>query len=275
MQTLQRHQVPDASYHVYDQYRDENGNPLYPQLPVLIAPLIAQNGGGSVPNGRINGKVIAVCSILDESALAWHGDWYRNAVRQAKDGDEENWFRLYYNDHCIHDDRAGYLDDRQHQVDYLGILHQALLDMADWCEKGIAPVPSTNYRVNDGQIEVPAGASERGGLQPVADAYANGKKCVTIKAGEAVVFTADIETPPGAGKVTAAAWDYEKTNDFSELIPFETEEEGRIAHVKTTHIFAKPGTYFPVLKVQSSRTGTLKDIFVQCRNLDRVRVIVE
>ena len=109
----------------------------------------------------------------------------------------------------------------------------------------------------------------------MADAYANGKKCVTIKAGEAVVFTADIETPPGAGKVTAAAWDYEKTNDFSELIPFETEEEGRIAHVKTTHIFAKPGTYFPVLKVQSSRTGTLKDIFVQCRNLDRVRVIVE
>lgn len=275
MQTLQRHQVPDASYHVYDQYRDENGKPLYPQLPVLIAPLIAQNGGGSVPNGRINGKVIAVCSILDESALAWHGDWYRNAVRQAKDGDEENWFRLYYNDHCIHDDRAGYLDDRQHQVDYLGILHQALLDIADWCEKGIAPVPSTNYRVNDGQIEVPAGAAERGGLQPVADAYANGKKCITVKAGEPVIFTAQIEAPPRAGKVTAAAWDYEKTDDFSALIPFETEEDGRIAHVKTTHVFAKPGTYFPVLKVQSSRTGTLEDSFVQCRNLDRVRVIVE
>ena len=86
MQTLQRHQVPDGSYRVYDQYRDADGNPLYPQLPVLIAPLIAQNGGGSVPDGRINGKVITVCSILDESALAWHGDWYRNAVRKAKDG---------------------------------------------------------------------------------------------------------------------------------------------------------------------------------------------
>ncbi|MDY2654514.1 MULTISPECIES: hypothetical protein [Eisenbergiella] len=44
-------------------------------------------------------------------------------------------------------------------MDYLGIRHQALLDMADWCEKGIAPVPSTNYRVNDGQIEIPAGAA--------------------------------------------------------------------------------------------------------------------
>lgn len=113
-------------------------------------------------------------------------------------------------------------------MDYLGIRHQALLDMADWCEKGIAPVPSTNYRVNDGQIEIPAGAAERGGLQPVTDAYANGKKCVTVKAGEAVVFTADIETLPGAGKVTAAAWDYEKTDDFSEFIPFEKSGPGRV-----------------------------------------------
>lgn len=70
-------------------------------------------------------------------------------------------------------------------------------------------MPSANYRVKDRQIEVPAGASERGGLQSVADAYANGKS-VAVKTGEAVVFTADIETPPGAGKVTAAAWDYEK-----------------------------------------------------------------
>lgn len=275
MQTLQRHQVPDASYQVYDQYRDEGGSPLYPQLPVLIAPIIAQNGGGSVPNGRINGKVIAVCSILDESALAWHGDWYRRAVNRAKDGDEENWFRLYYNDNCIHDDRAGYLDDRQHQVDYLGILHQALLDMADWCEKGIAPLPTTNYRVNDGQVEVPEIASRRGGLQPVVDALANGEKSVRVKAGEPVVFTGRIEVPPMAGKVTAAAWDYEKTDDFGRYEELIKEEDGRVAYVKTTHVFEKPGSYFPVLKAQSSRDGKPDDIFVQCRNLDRVRVVVE
>lgn len=275
MQTLQRHQVPDASYQVYDQYRDESGNPRYPQLPVLIAPLIAQNGGGSVPNGRINGKVIAVCSIMDESALAWHGDWYRKAVRRAKEGDEENWFRLYYNDHCIHDDRAGYLDDRQHQVDYLGILHQALLDLTAWCEKGIAPLSSTNYRVNDGQIEVPESAAERGGLQPVAEAWANGQKSIMVKTGEPVVFTGRIEVPLMAGKVTAAAWDFEKTDDFSQYEELEKEEDGRVANVKTIHVFEKAGIYFPVLKVQSSRDGSLDDIFVQCRNLDRVRVVVE
>ena len=53
------------------------------------------------------------------------------------------------------------------------------------------------------------------------------------------------------------------------------EEDGRIAYVKTTHVFEKPGIYFPVLKVQSSRDGKLDDIFVQCRNLDRVRVVVK
>lgn len=275
MQTLQRHQVPDESYRTYDQYRDSEGKPIYPQLPVLIAPMIAYSGGGKVPDGDIHGKVIAVCSLLDESAFAWHGDWYRNAVRKAKGGKEEEWFRLYYNDNCIHGDRAGHLDDLQRQVDYLGILHQAILDLVDWCEKGIAPLPTTKYEFVDGQIEVPATAAERGGLQPVVDSYANGEKCIHVKVGEEVVFTANIEVPYGAGYVTAAAWDFEKTDDFSNYLELRKEDGGRKAAVKAVHTFQQPGVYFPTIKVQSSRTGTLDDIFVQCKNLDRVRVIVE
>lgn len=160
-------------------------------------------------------------------------------------------------------------------MDYLGILHQALLDLTAWCEKGIAPLSSTNYRVNDGQIEVPESAAERGGLQPVAEAWANGQKSIMVKTGEPVVFTGRIEVPPVAGKVTAAAWDFEKTDDFSQYEELEKEEDGRVANVKTIHVFEKAGIYFPVLKVQSSRDGSLDDIFVQCRNLDRVRVVVE
>ncbi len=276
MQTLQRHQVPpEASYHVYDQYRNEKGTPLYPQLPLLIAPIIAKSGGGSVPCGDIHGKMIAVCSLLDESALPWHGDWYRNAVREHKNGNEKDWFRLYYNDHCIHDDRAGHLDDPQHQVDYLGILHQALLDVAEWVEKGTEPFAATQYKVVDGQIEVPDSAEERKGLQPLVDAYVNGDKCVHVKVNEPVSFTATIEVPKGTGKVTAAAWDYEKTNDFSSWEHLELSENGEKAKVTSSHVFSRAGVYFPVIKVQSSRTGTREDIFVQCKNLDRVRVIVE
>lgn len=275
IQTFQRHQVPDSSYQVYDQYRDLDGNPKYPQIPILVAPFIAQSGGGCVPAGNIHGKVICVCSILDESAFAWHGDWYRNAVRKAKGGDESDCFRLYYNDHCIHDDRAEYLDDPQHQVDYLGILHQALLDVADWCEKGTVPLPSTNYRVVDGQVEVPQSAEERGGLQPVVEAFADNKKCITVKARETVVFTARIEVPHGAGQVTSAAWDFEMTGTFMEVTELEKEEGGRVANIKTEHAFADPGTYFPVVKVKSNRKGLKEDIFTQCKNLDRIRVIVE
>lgn len=76
-------------------------------------------------------------------------------------------------------------------------------------------------------------------------------------------------------KVRAAFWDYEKTDDFSGCVELMKEENGRVAYVRTTHAFEEPGTYFPVLKAQSSRDGKQDDIFVQCRNLDRVRVVVE
>ena len=275
MQTLQRHQVPDKTYKVYDQYRNDNGTLKYPQLPILIAPIIAQNGGGSVPSGDIHGKIIALCSILDESALAWHGDWYFNAVKRHLGDKTDESFRLYYNDNCIHNDLVGYQEDPQHQVDYACILFQVLLDLADWCERGIAPVPSTNYIFNDGQIEVPDSADERGGLQPVVHAWANGVKCVKVKVGEEVVFTAKIEVPRGTGKVTAASWDYEKTNDFSHEEELELSKNGEKAWVRTVHCFNQPGVFFPVIKVKSNREGRLGDIFTQCKNLDRVRVIVE
>lgn len=273
MQNFHRHQVPDSSYKVYDQFRDGEGNPIPVQLPFLLAPMIAAGGGGSVPTGDFHGKMIAVCSLLDESACPWHGDWYRTEVQKNPRINEEENFRLYYNDNCIHDDRAGYLDDPQHQVDYLGILHQALVDVADWCEKGIAPVPTTNYEFADGQIKVPEYAADRGGLQPTVQALANGEKAVTVKAGDTVTFTAKIQAPPNSGSVTKAAWDYELTNDFGQGEELHEEADGSVT-VRSRHRFDKSGTYFPVIKVQSNRNGTLDDIFTQCKNLDRVRVDV-
>lgn len=273
MQHFHRHQVPDRTYQVYDQFRDEKGEPLYPQMPFLLSPVIAKSGGGSVPTGNIHGKVIVLCSLLDESACPWHGDWYRQALKRC--GIDENaQFRLYYNDNCIHDDRAGYLDDPQHQVDYLGILHQALLDVAAWCEKGEEPAPTVEYVFRDGQIEVPAQAALRGGLQPVVHALANGQKAVKVKAGEPVRFTADIQVPPCGGSVTWAAWDFEKTGDWSKAETLRKKNDGG-ASTETIHVFEKPGVYYPVIKVQSNRQGTLEDIYTQCRNLDRVKVEVD
>ncbi len=89
-------------------------------------------------------------------------------------------------------------------------------------------------------------------MQPVVDSYANGEKCVT-----------------------EAAWDFEKTNDFSRTLELALEEDGRVANVSAAHTFDKPGIYFPVIKVKSNRYGDATDIFTQCKNLDRVRVIVK
>ena len=80
--------------------------------------------------------------------------------------------------------------------------------------------------------------------------------------------------PAGTGKVTEAAWDFERTDDFSHTLPLQLSEDGEGAYVEAVHTFETPGTYFPVIKVKSNRKGTLEDIFTQCKNLDRVRVIV-
>lgn len=278
IQCFHRHQIPDETYRVYGQFRDENGAPLYPQLPMLIAPMIAVSGAGLPLTGNIHGKVIGLCSLMDESACPWHGDWYRQAIRRCQ-VDEETHFRLYYHENSVHDDRAGYLYDPQHQVDYLGTLHQALLDVAAWCEKGIEPLPTTNYQFTDGQIVVPEHAGERGGMQPMVKASVftgqnENQEAVQAAVGQTVHFSAVIELAPGAGKVTKAAWDYEKTNDWSKGEILTVQQDGSFL-VETTHIFTKPGVYYPCIKVQSNRHGDVSDIFTQCKNLARVKVVVQ
>ncbi len=269
MQTFQRHQVPDASYYTYDMYRNEDGTPKYPQLPVPIAPWIAMAAGGSVPNGKLNAKILAVCSLHDESAFPWHGDWYLKRVREEK-GDEKDWMRLYFNDYCIHADHYSYIAHFRHIVDYVGILNQALLDLAAWVEKGVEPEPSTVYQLNDGQVEVENSAAHLG-LQPAVRSYVNGEKCVHIKAGETVRLTAEIEAPVGI--VTEAAWEFEDGAAFDNLQSLCLNEDGSKATVSAEHTYQTPGTYFPVIKVKAGKNS--EDAFVQCKNMDMCRVIVE
>ena len=39
VQTYHRHQVPGKEYYVWDQFRDKDGKPIYPQRPMLLGPL--------------------------------------------------------------------------------------------------------------------------------------------------------------------------------------------------------------------------------------------
>lgn len=278
IQSYYRHQVPpDKSFHVWDQFRDENGEPSLPQRANFMG--YGFSGTGTVQDGNIQGKVIVVQSLMDESTCPWCGDWYRNKVREAKGSEKD--FRIYYMERCMHGD-VEELESHMN-TNYLGALRQALLDVSDWVERGIEPIPSTEYRYEDGQILVPKTAAERGGVQPVVEFLANGSSCAHVKAGETVKFTVKAVMPEKAGEITHIAVDFEaeqvfpNPNAFQNACLFEkTEENGLSAAVaEAEYTYCQPGTYFAAVRVKGNRTGSGEEIYTQIRNLARVRIVVE
>lgn len=271
-QTYHKHQVPGDQYTVWDQFKDAEGNPIYPQRPMLIGPLFTRATVGSIPNGKFDGKMILLGSLWDTEAYAWQSDWYKARVKeQLGDHLDEN-FRLYFTDHANHADSKN-PGDPTHLVSYLGVLQQALLDLSDWVERGITPAAGTVYEVKQGQVVVPSTANDRKGIQPTIDLTVNGLEKAIIKAGEEVSFSALVITPENAGKIVSAEWDFEGEGSFSYKEKIDVAKES--IELKATHTFSKPGTYFVTLRVASQREGNLETPFTLIRNLDRVRLVVQ
>jgi len=278
-QTYHRHQNPPPEYYTWDQFRAA-GKPIYPQRPMLLGLRYAPFGGGAVQTGRFAGKMIVVQAMMDEAAYPWQADWYRRLVQQSLGPHFDDNYRLCFVDHAMHTTQsAGPNDPRPvvttRTVSYTGVLHQALRDLSDWVEKGLAPPPSTEYRIVDGQVEVPPTARERKGIQPVVDVTANGGVRADVAVGENVEFVGTIEVPEGAGTVVGAEWDFEGAGDYpvKENFDFSNNSFSRMT-VKTTYAFSKPGTYFPVLRATSHRNGDFKTRFARIPNIGRVRVVV-
>ena len=164
IQTYHRHQVPEMEYTTWDQYRDENGQPIYPQRPNIIGKAITYSGAGSIQDGRIQGKVIVVACLEDEFAFPWQADWYRRKIAEVNGGREKDIFRLWYMEHCNHGDVSVTHDDLA-LVPYLGAVHQALLSLSDWVERGIFPNETTAYRLNNGQVVPEPDIKMRNGIQ--------------------------------------------------------------------------------------------------------------
>jgi plastocyanin len=187
---------------------------------------------------------------------------------------DEN-FRLWFLDHANHGDLSN-PNAPTHVVSYVAVLHQALLDLSDWVEKGVAPAATTNYKVVDGQVVVPASANERKGIQPVVTLLANDGERAEVKPGQPITFKATIEVPPHAGKVIAAEWDFEGNGTFPVKDKLKSAQKSREQiTLKATHVFSKAGTYFVTLKGVSQRQGDSTDPFTRIQNLARVRVVVE
>jgi hypothetical protein len=276
-QTYHRHQVhPD--YRVWDQFC-KGGQPVYPQRPNLIGTSMSKPGSGSIQSGRFAGKMIVVECLMDEAAYPWQGAWYDELVHKVQGPAADDKFRLWFVDHAMHlAPFVGPHDARPVRttriVSYRGVLEQALRDVAAWVEHGIAPPASTTYQVVDGQVLVPATASERNGVQPTIDLTANGGMRAQVAVGEPVEFAASIEVPLGAGTVVRAEWDFDGSGDYTVR---ETGLDGSASrlNVWASHAFTEPGTYFPAIRVRSQRQGNMAKPHAQVQNLGRVRVVVE
>ncbi len=278
-QTYHRHQVPSPDFYVWNQFMVD-GKPMYPQRPSLVGPSFARYAMGALQTGRFAGKMIVVECLMDEAAYPWQADWYRSLVQAALGPRLDDNYRLWFVDYGMHTSPRTMTGDRPPAattrfIDYSGVVRQALRDVAAWVEKGLAPPPSTTYKVVDGQVHVPPTASERKGIQPVVELKANGGVRADVAVGEAVEFTAVIEVPPGAGTIVSAEWDFEGAGDYplAEKLD-DTNSSFSCLALKTTYAFSKPGTYFPALRAGSQRQGNFKTEHTRVQNLGRVRVVV-
>jgi len=272
-QYYHRHQVPTPDLYVWDQFRGPDGKPLYPQRPRVIGPEFAASAGATIQSGRFQGKMILVESLWDQDAFPWQGDWYASKARAALGSRFNDNLRIWFTDHALHGDYERQADPT-HTISYLGVLHQALRDLSAWVEEGVAPPASTSYKVVDGQVQVPATAAERKGIQPVVTVKANGGARADVAVGQPVTLSAVIEVPPQAGRVVSAEWNMEGGRDYSAAELSGAATEGQRVTIQATHTFSKPGTYFPTLRAASQRLGDAKTPYARIQNLGRVRVVV-
>lgn len=267
IQSYYRHQVPaDPTFHAWDQFRNEAGEPILPQRRNVFG--YSMTGTGTVQDGCIQGKVIVIQALMDESTCPWCADWYRRKVCESKGSDSD--IRVWYMDRCLHGDDG--IQRSTQVINYLGALYQALLDVSDWVERGIEPLPTTNYCYEDGQILVPATAHERCGIQPVPQLLANGQECAHVHVGEQVTLTARAEAPDGAGMITALDFDF---GDGSQKALFDAHGDLKDDSASVSHAYRQPGTYFAAVIVKMHRAGNADEPYTQVLNLARARIIVE
>jgi hypothetical protein len=270
LQTYHRHQVPTPDLYGWNQYRDADGAPIYPQREILIGPIAAAGTAGSVPNGQIVGKMLVLETLMDIDALPWQADWYRNKVGEALGARFDDSFALWFIDHAQHDNPATQAA-RARTVSFEGALQQGLRDLSVWVEKGVRPT-DTRYEVIDAQVHLPDKANARGGIQPAVRLTANGAARAEVAVGEPVTFEATIEVPPSAGAVTAAEWDFEGLGSFPVTERIDTPPP--LLRLSAAHVFPKPGTYFTVLRATSQRQGDVRTPYGRIQNIARVRVVV-
>lgn len=268
-QTYHRHQVPGPEYAVWDQFRDAAGAPIHPQRPMLLGPMFTQATAGTVPSGRISGKMIAVASLLDREAFPWQADWYRSRVAEHLGAETDERFRLWFVDNALHgDDEQQEFPDRT--VTYLGALEAALHQLSAWVERGVEPSSASSYEVVDGQISLPRTATERGGVQPVVTLTVEGSAHAIVPAGAPVQVKVDAEAAAG-GVVIELLADFAGGGAPDQTLDLAPASAVTIEQQVT---FSAPGTFYLSVRVTAQTEGDPASDHARVQNIARARIDV-
>jgi hypothetical protein len=251
-----------------------DGVPLYPQHPVPRMSSLM----GVCYSGSYQGKVLWIHHTHDSSVWPAWGTLYHRAVRQAQGdmGTRES-FRIRWTEYAEHGPYEMVPAEPNRTaatrlIDFRGITEQSMMDLIDWVENGVEP-SGTSYTFADGQVRLPSGAAERGGIQPVASATANSGSRAEAVIGEPVTLTVTAAVPPGTGTITSVEWDF----DGSGTYPFRHEGiDGSAAELtlSTTHAYERPGTYFATARVTSHRTGDVHAERCRIETIAQARIVV-
>lgn len=274
VQTYHRHQVPpaDSDYRVWDQFRNPDGTPIYPQRPLLVGPVFARSTGCS-ENGSFHGKMIVLASALDRDSFAWQADWFMTQVAHANGGSAQSVARLWYTDNALHgDDGSQSEEDPIRIVSYLGVLQEALLQLADWVENDVPPCETSGYRIDDGQLLLEPTAAGRHGVQPVAKLMVNGAegRC-EVAVGEPVTVRVEARSPEGAPGVDRIEWAVDGREMFTSS---EDVDPAACVERSRTCRFDQPGEYFVAARVTSQRAQYVGTELGALLNVVRARVVV-
>jgi hypothetical protein len=250
-----------------------DGTPIYPQREGRVLP-VSQHG-------RIERKVIHVACTHDTIVPLPSVGHYHRMVREHLGDRVDDLYRLWWVENAPHgaaelllawttpEKNPGVW--RSRLIGYDGVIGEALRAIVRWVEDGTAPAPTTSYRfTGDSGLILADTATDRGGVQPVVRATANGATRAEVAVGEPVTFTGSAEQPPGTGKIVSARWDFTGTGEFVEQ---PLADELATLELTAVHTYDAPGTYFASFRVGAHHNGTAgRGLPVE--NGARVRVVV-
>jgi hypothetical protein len=254
-----------------------DGAAVYPQRPMRpFSPAAPTSYKGTLTN-----KMIYVQPTLDTQVWPTTISPYHQMIQDNLGERADDHFRLWFVENSPHgapeflgpaltsEKDPGVWTSRL--VSYDGVTAQALRDVVRWTEDGVAPPSYQGYSglSRDNALPLPKTAAERGGVQPVVTAQANGSARADVKVGEPVNFLGTAEQPPGMGTVVRAEWDFGGRGAFES---FDIGTPASSIDVKAEHAYTEPGTYFASFRVGAYRDGTTTGPTTD--NLARVRIVV-